>query len=129
MTNRRVRVLVGLAGGALAAQACTAGEPASQRRSPEQPPGATTTTPSMRTAAPPQQPKPRQPPHARVDGARAMRDVRLLAGGIGPREATSRAYARAVDLVADRFADLGYEVTRQRLRVPSGVSWGVPVGS
>lgn len=56
-----------------------------------------------------------------------MRVVRTLAGGIGPREATSGAYYRAADLVQERFSDLGYDVSRQRVPVPRGVSWGVPV--
>jgi hypothetical protein len=53
--------------------------------------------------------------------------VRTLAGGIGPREATSRAFDRATDLVAARFAELGYLVAQQTFRVPAGISWGVPV--
>jgi hypothetical protein len=56
-----------------------------------------------------------------------MHTVRLLAGRIGPREATSAAFARAADVVADRFSELGYAVSRQRFAVPAGVSWGVPV--
>jgi len=53
--------------------------------------------------------------------------VRLLAGRIGPREATSDAFAQAAEVVARRLAGYGYEVTRQRFRVPAGLSWGVPV--
>jgi hypothetical protein len=56
-----------------------------------------------------------------------MRDIRLLAGRIGPREATSPAFYRAADLVQRRFTSLGYDVSRQRVRAPAGVSWGVPV--
>jgi Zn-dependent M28 family amino/carboxypeptidase len=53
--------------------------------------------------------------------------MRHLAGTIGPREATGRAYARAARFVARSFARLGYDVARQRVDVPAGVSWGVPV--
>jgi hypothetical protein len=55
-----------------------------------------------------------------------MADVRAIAA-LGPRETTSEAYRAAADLVAERFAALGLEVTRQRFRVPAGESWGVPV--
>lgn len=53
--------------------------------------------------------------------------MRTLAGRIGPREATSAAFHRAADLVDDRLAGLGYDVSRQLVPVPAGVSWGVPV--
>jgi hypothetical protein len=56
-----------------------------------------------------------------------MRTVRHLAGRIGPREAASPAFRRAAEWVSDRFADLGYDVRREPVRVPAGVSWGVPV--
>jgi Peptidase family M28 len=64
---------------------------------------------------------------ARFARARAMRTVRWLAGRIGPREATTGAYRRAARGVARRLRGLGYDVTRQPLRAPAGVSWGVPV--
>jgi len=57
----------------------------------------------------------------------AMVTVRKLAGEIGPREATSPAFRQAAAWVAQQFAAHGYEVQRQSLHVPSGVSWGVPV--
>lgn len=59
----------------------------------------------------------------------AMRDVRRLSVDIGPRLATGPGYRRAADLVARRFAELGYDVSRQRFRVPAGDSWGTPVGA
>jgi hypothetical protein len=62
-----------------------------------------------------------------LDRGTAVRTVRHLAGTIGPREATGRAYARAAGFVARSFARLGYDVARQRVDVPAGVSWGVPV--
>ena len=64
---------------------------------------------------------------ARFDARRAVRDIERVAEGIGPREATSRDFARAADLVAERFDDLGYQVRRTSVRVPAGSSWGVPV--
>lgn len=63
----------------------------------------------------------------RFDADRALRTVRLLAGGIGAREATSDAFARAATVVARRFESLGYEVSEPTFTVPAGVSWGVPV--
>jgi hypothetical protein len=65
---------------------------------------------------------------AEFDAAPAARTVRELAG-LGPREATSSAFRQASELVATRLTELGYRVTRQRFRVPAGVSWGVPVGA
>ncbi|HEY7043219.1 MAG TPA: M28 family peptidase [Nocardioidaceae bacterium] len=53
--------------------------------------------------------------------------MRVLAVRFGPREATSTAYQRAADWVAGRFEAYGYAVRRQRLAVPAGISWGVPV--
>jgi Zn-dependent M28 family amino/carboxypeptidase len=50
-----------------------------------------------------------------------------LSERIGPRESTTGAYRRAANLVDDRLSRLGYRVHRQRLRVPAGVSWGIPV--
>ena len=56
-----------------------------------------------------------------------MATVRRLALDFGPREATSPAYGRAARWVEAEFVRLGYDVQRQRLRVPAGNSWGVPV--
>ena len=56
-----------------------------------------------------------------------METVRRLAGDIGPRHATSAAYTRAADVVVAGFRKHGYDVRRDRFRVPGGVSWGVPV--
>ena len=63
------------------------------------------------------------------DGFRARRaldDVRTIAR-MGPREATTDVYERAARFVEGRLDELGYEVTRQYLDVPAGVSWGIPV--
>ena len=62
-----------------------------------------------------------------LDRSIAVRAVRHLAGEIGPREATGRAYARAATWVEDELTGLGYDVVRQRVDVPAGESWGVPV--
>ncbi|TDO45424.1 peptidase M28-like protein [Kribbella sp. VKM Ac-2527] len=60
------------------------------------------------------------------DSAAAMGTVRYLAG-LGPREATSTTYRRALAWLEQRFRDAGYQVRRQAVQVPVGVSWGVPV--
>ena len=49
-----------------------------------------------------------------------MAAVEHLAGRIGPRHATSAAYAEAARWVAGRLRDLGYRVHRQRVPVPGG---------
>ena len=61
------------------------------------------------------------------DADRAYATVLRLAGRIGPRQATSPAFRTAARWVGARFRHLGYRVELQRLRVPAGVSWGVPV--
>ncbi len=55
-----------------------------------------------------------------------MATVRYLAG-LGPREATSTTYQQALTWLEQRFRAAGYQTRRQALRVPAGVSWGVPV--
>jgi aminopeptidase YwaD len=57
----------------------------------------------------------------------AERAVQRLAGRIGPRPATSPDYRRAAAWVAQQLGAMGYEIRRQRIAVPGGVSWGVPV--
>ena len=84
-------------------------------------------TPSA-TASPSPTPTPTATPRpARVDANRVLRDIEALAVDIGPREATSRRYARAADWVERRLTSLGYRVRRETVRVPAGNSWGVPV--
>ncbi len=58
---------------------------------------------------------------------RVLDDIRHLAREIGPRHGTSDAYQQAADWVAERFIDLGYDVVRQEVNVPSGNSWGIDV--
>lgn len=66
-------------------------------------------------------------PAPRFDPAAAVATVRQLAGTIGPREATGARFRAAADWLAVRLQAAGYEVRRQPVRVPAGVSWGVPV--
>jgi Zn-dependent M28 family amino/carboxypeptidase len=56
-----------------------------------------------------------------------MATVRHLAADIGPRLASSPAFARAAAWVGRRFEAYGYDVRRQPFPVPAGDSWGVPV--
>jgi Zn-dependent M28 family amino/carboxypeptidase len=56
-----------------------------------------------------------------------VRAVQRLAGEIGPRHATSPAFDRAATWVGGEFEAMGYDVRRQRVAVPGGNSWGVPV--
>ena len=123
----------------LAAAACSTDRPATERTA--QPPPASeeagASSPSSETA-PEQQPvEPSEPPESSEpaeplsaddpDPATAVRAVRRLAGRIGPREATGAAYDRAAAWVSGELVRLGYDVTRQRVDVPAGESWGVPV--
>jgi hypothetical protein len=66
-----------------------------------------------------------------LDARIAVSAVRHLAGRIGPREATGRSFDRAADWVAAAFRRSGYDVERQGVRAPAGVSWegvAVPAG-
>src|SRR4029453_13308201 len=64
---------------------------------------AATATPTISSAGPPPQrvgtPAPTNPPPPTLGADAALRDVRRLAGDIGPREATSDNFARAADVV------------------------------
>jgi hypothetical protein len=88
--------------------------------SPSDPPTASEPPSGGPTTDPPAEP-------VRFSSRRAMASVRHLSLRIGPREATSGAFARAADWVQAGFADLGYDVLRQRFRVPAGNSWGIDV--
>ena len=61
------------------------------------------------------------------DADRAMRTVRGLADGIGPRLATSPAFRAAIAWISPHLVRSGYDVHRQGFQVPAGDSWGVPV--
>lgn len=98
-------------------------------------PSATPTTPSATptpettpttTPTPTLTPTPEpEPPVFDPDAAFAV--VEHLAATIGPREATSSAFAEAADYVSRRFTRLGYDVTTAEVPVPAGNSWGVDV--
>ncbi len=81
--------------------------------------------PSAPSATPTAESRPVSPDD--LDRSAAVDAVRHLAGTIGPREATGASYARAARWVGSAFERLGYGVERQRIDVPAGVSWGVPV--
>lgn len=123
----------------LATAACTTEQPApegsAQRTAaPEETaesspsPQATEPAPGTATQTGEPEPAPDVPISADdVDPAIAVRAVRHLAGRIGPREATGAAYARAARWVSAELSRLGYDVEQQRVDVPAGESWGVPV--
>jgi aminopeptidase YwaD len=58
---------------------------------------------------------------------RVMATIRLLVSKTPYREAGSPAYRKAADLVASRFAAMGYRVRRQTFAVPAGTCNGIPV--
>lgn len=122
----------------LALAGCTAPGTSTGSQSASRPPVPSVTgTPSATTEVPPRTdsapgqatatPTPDAAPTTKVDVAALRATVDTLAGRIGPREATSRAYRQAARLIDGRLADLGYQVTQQQVPVPTGNSWGVPV--
>jgi hypothetical protein len=110
-------------------------EPTALATSSSSNPAPTPTPPTPTSAAPSPTPAPSTAPSStaprpnpvRFDADRALRDIRRLATDIGPREATSKNFAEAADLVEKRFEDLGFDVRRTRVDVPAGNSWGTPV--
>jgi hypothetical protein len=88
-----------------------------------------TGSPAPPAPSPPDDPEqPAEPVRpADLDPATAPGVVQHLAGVVGPREATSPAYARAAAWVEAHLARLGYDVVRQRVDVPAGESWGIAV--
>jgi hypothetical protein len=128
-----VRSFAALVGVLLMLTACTAEAPAPVATSsptagsgsapPVTPAASPTPAPSP---SPTVTPRPRPRP-VRVEPVRVLRDIETLAVDVGPREATSRRYARAADWAEQRLTGLGYRVRRETVRVPAGTSWGVPV--
>jgi hypothetical protein len=116
-----------LAALALAMGVACAGPGPAPRASAPTPPRAAAPTTSPGAARIPAASGPSLVASPTFDAGAAVAIVRGLAEEIGPREATSAAYARAGALVEERLRALGYAVRRQRLRVPAGRSWGVPV--
>lgn len=78
-------------------------------------------------AGPSTAPVPTRTPEPKFDARDVIADIERLAGDIGPREATSKNFDRAADLIEKRFADQGYEVSTEKVTVPAGNSWGTPV--
>ncbi|TCO37815.1 peptidase M28-like protein [Kribbella antiqua] len=118
----------------LATAACTSGTTA-RTPSPTKAPPVVASTPPVVSPTPPPRPATLptsngppavSTPVAPFDSAAALGTVRHLAG-LGPREATSTTYLRALSWLEQRFRSAGYQTRRQALRVPAGVSWGVPV--
>lgn len=131
-------LLVGLTFG-LALTSCTAGAPVadptpgpktSSAGAPTAAPSATPpgTTPSAATPTP-TTPTPTRTPEPTFDARAVLGDIKRLADDIGPREATSRNFDEAAELVQKRFEKLGYDVDTESVKVPAGNSWGTPVRS
>jgi hypothetical protein len=76
------------------------------------------------SSTPPASPAPSTPT---FEVSRVSADITYLAREVGPRHGTSDAYREAADWVVERLTELGYTVTRQRVSVPAGTSWGIPV--
>lgn len=86
-------------------------------------PPATTPDPTRSPTAP----GPTRTPTPTFDARDVLDDIETLATDIGPREATSKNFDEAADLVAKRLADDGYDVSTEKVSVPAGNSWGTPV--
>ena len=108
----------------LAVAGCT--EPASAPRSAPYGPSEAATRPTALATGTAVTTGPPVPAPPAFDPDAARRTVVRLAAA-GPREATSTAFGQAADELAAAMTELGYLVSRQRFRVPAGVSWGVPV--
>lgn len=108
-----------------------AGSPSSSPTSPSDPPSdPVSETPSAEASSEATTSEAASPTRLQLDDldtAIALGAVDRLAGRIGPRHATSAAYAEAARWVSGEFADLGYRVRRQPVQVPGGDSWGVLV--
>ena len=90
------------------------------------------TLPTTRGSESPETPEPTEPMRHHPGPLRvgiALRAVDHLARAIGPRHATSPAYARATRWLSAELRRAGYDVRLQRFPVPGGDSWGVPVAA
>ena len=103
------------------------GAPAPRIQEPVSPTAPTSTAAPAPAGSPSVPSRPRTEPPATPRVSTALETVHHLAGRIGPRTATGPQYRRAARWVSTRLTGLGYAVRRQQLRVPGGVSWGVPV--
>ncbi len=90
-------------------------------------PAPSTPAPSTSASSRPATTPTPEPPPVEFEPRAALRDIDRLADEIGPREATSKNFDRAADLVERRLTRLGYRVQTERVQVPAGNSWGTPV--
>lgn len=127
-TRTRLRLALALAAASLTMglAACSPEDPPAPRPSPQV---SEPTAPQSSEATTEPSPEPEAAAVGPGDfrTAVALDAVRHLAGTIGPREATSPAYARAARWVGRRLRGLGLTVLAQPVAVPAGNSWGVPV--
>ncbi len=128
----RVPVGAALAAVAVVLSGCasaTESEGVTERPTPSAAAPALSPTPSpgepVRSPAATPAPTPTSPLDVDISSLREVVD--LLAGQLGPREATSRQFLRASRFVERRLDDLGYDVSTQPVPVPAGTSWGVDV--
>ena len=124
-------VVAALVAVAALSSACTGDDPEAAAADPGS--SATTTSAEPTPPSSPSPPTTTEQPATYGPGrflpAAARETVHHLARDIGPRLAASPAFDRAADWVQRRFASYGYDVSNQRIRVPAGDSWGVPVGA
>ncbi|WP_193612392.1 M28 family metallopeptidase [Nocardioides lijunqiniae] len=116
-----MRRVVAAVAGLVLLSACTADDEPEASPSP---------APSARSSAPAPSTTPTPSPRVRPDDVRvrtAVEAVQHLAGEIGPRPGTSRAYFRAAAWVEDELTGHGWQVERQRFATPAGYSWNGPV--
>lgn len=125
----RTRVGLMAVAGLLVAGCTGQDEPAGETAGAVPAPGPTTADSSAAEPAPSTDTTTPVEPAApvRFRASAAMRTVRQLALGIGPRQATSAAYAEAAEQVQREFERWGYQVRRQDFRAPAGNSWGIDV--
>lgn len=114
--------------------ACTVSTPAGAPPTPaetvsaaDQPSPASSESASRTPAPAAPTPVPTRTPAPEFDVRDVLADIETLADDIGPREATSKNFNQAADLVEKRLEKLGYDVSTEKVTVPAGNSWGTPV--
>jgi hypothetical protein len=108
----------------------SAGETVSATELPTGQPAPSSPTPAASTSRTPTTaptPIPTRTPVPKFDARDALADIETLADDIGPREATSKNFDEAADLVEQRLEKLGFDVDTEKVTVPAGNSWGTPV--
>lgn len=125
--TRATAVLL-MAGMAVVAGGCSGSTSSSVADRPSATPPASTAA-TLPEPGPPRStdPAPERPGQLRVTVG--LDAVNHLARAIGPRHATSPAFARAARWLERRFREAGYDVHAQWVAVPGGDSWGVPVSA